>query len=186
MYRPTDVLSSVSELGVILKPVTNLSRRSVLKLRPLSSTGRGKFCARGYGRKQRITILRLQPSVQLIVRKGVRAGCDTLQTLTRAEQRYTTTEGKLLALLHGLHAFRQYVAGRQRFLVHTDHWALKWIRKLNPNLGQLARWLYEIDSHFTSDVEHRPGKLHKVLDGLSRLPATHLGNSWGERLGDKS
>jgi hypothetical protein len=110
----------------------------------------------------------------------------TLRTLTRAEQRYTTTEGKLLALLHGLHAFRQYVAGRQRFLVHTDHWAFKWIRKLNPNSGQLARWLIEIDSHFTSDVEHRPDKLHKVPDGLSRLPATHLGNSWGERLGDNS
>jgi hypothetical protein len=49
------------------------------------------------------------------------------QTLTRAELRYTTTEGELLALLHGLHAFRQYLAGRTRFLIRTDHWALKWI-----------------------------------------------------------
>jgi hypothetical protein len=99
----------------------------------------------------------------------------TSRTLTRAELRYTTTEGELLALLHGLHAFRQYLAERTRFLVRTDHWALKWIRKLNPGTGRLARWLYEIDSHFMFDVEHRPGKLHKVPDGLSRLPATHLG-----------
>jgi hypothetical protein len=119
-------------------------------------------------------------------------GCDARaktpwsRTLTRAEQRYTTTEGELLALLHGLHAFRQYLAGRQRFLVRTDHWALKWIRKLNPNSGRLARWLYEIDSDFTFDVDHRPGKLHKVSDGLSRLPATHLGNNGGERLGGNS
>jgi hypothetical protein len=110
----------------------------------------------------------------------------TSRTVIRAEQRYTIKEGELLALLRGLHAFRQYLAGRQRFLVRTNHWALKWIRKLNPNSGQLAKWLYEIDSHFTFDVKHRPGKLHKVPDGLSRLPATHLGNSGGERLGGNS
>jgi hypothetical protein len=102
------------------------------------------------------------------------------------QQRFTTTEGELLNLLHGLHAFRQYLAGRQQFLVRTDHWALKWIRKLNPNSRRLAGWLYEIDSHFTFDVKHRPGKLHKVPDGLSRLPATHLGNSGGEQLGGNS
>jgi hypothetical protein len=34
--------------------------------------------------------------------------------------------------------------------------------------------LYEIDSHFIFDVEHRPGRFHKVPDGLSRLPATQL------------
>jgi hypothetical protein len=49
----------------------------------------------------------------------------TSRTLTRAELRYTTSEGELLALLHGLHAFRQYLAGRTRFLVRTDHWPLK-------------------------------------------------------------
>jgi hypothetical protein len=37
--------------------------------------------------------------------KVERAIAYTLQTLTRAERRYTTTEGELLALLHGLHAF---------------------------------------------------------------------------------
>jgi hypothetical protein len=78
--------------------------------------------------------------------KVERAIAYTSRPLTRAEQRYTTTEGELLALLHGLNAFRQYLTGRQRFLVHIDHRALKWIRKLNPNSGRLARWLYEIRS----------------------------------------
>ena len=96
------------------------------------------------------------------------------RTLTRAELKYSPTEGELLALLHGLKAFRQYLAGRARFLVRTDHWALKWIRTHNPSSGRLARWLYEIDSHFTFDVEHRPGRFHKVPDALSRLPARHL------------
>jgi hypothetical protein len=96
------------------------------------------------------------------------------RTLKRAELKYSPTEGELLALLHGLKAFRQYLAGGSRFLVRTDHWALKWLRKHNPSSGRLARWLYEIDSHFIFDVEHRPGGFHKVLDGLSRLPATHL------------
>jgi hypothetical protein len=53
-------------------------------------------------------------------KKVERAIAYTLQTLTRAEQRCTTTEGELLALLRGLHAFRQYLAGRQRFLVRLS------------------------------------------------------------------
>jgi hypothetical protein len=92
--------------------------------------------------------------------------------LKRTELKYSPTE-ELLALLHGLEAFRQYLAGRSRFLVRTDHWALKWIRNHSPTSGRLARWLYEIDSHFIFDIEHRPGRFHKVPDGLSRLPATH-------------
>jgi hypothetical protein len=51
------------------------------------------------------------------------------RTLKRAELKYSSTEGKLLAFLHGLKAFRQYLAGESRFLVKTDHWALKWLRK---------------------------------------------------------
>jgi hypothetical protein len=96
------------------------------------------------------------------------------RTLKRAELKNTPTEGELLALLHGLKALRQYLAECSRFLVRTDHWALKWIRKHNPLSGRLARWLYEIDSHFISDVEYRPRRFHKVPDGLLRLPATHL------------
>jgi hypothetical protein len=46
------------------------------------------------------------------------------RTLKRAELKYSPTEGELLALLHGLKAFRQYLAGRSRFLARTDHWAL--------------------------------------------------------------
>jgi hypothetical protein len=95
-------------------------------------------------------------------------------TLKRAELKYLPTEGELLALLHGLKVFRQYLVGRSRFLVRTDHWALKWIRNHNPTSGRLARWLYEIDSHFIFDVEHKSGRFHKVPDGLLRLPATHL------------
>jgi hypothetical protein len=98
----------------------------------------------------------------------------SLRTLKRAELEYSPTEGELLALLHSLKAFWQYLAGRSRFLVRTDHWALKWIQNHNPTSGRLACLLYEIDSHFIFDVEHRPGRFHKVLDGLSRLPATHL------------
>jgi hypothetical protein len=99
------------------------------------------------------------------------------RTLKRAELKYPPTEGKLLALLHGLKAFKQYLAGGSQFLVRTDHWALKKLRKHNPSSGRLACWLYKIDSHFIFDVEHRPGRFHKVPDKLSRRPATHLRRS---------
>ena len=96
------------------------------------------------------------------------------RTLTKQELRYTTTEGELLALLYGLTTFRVYLKNGPRFLVRTDHWALKWLRKLQPTTGRLARWLYTLDQDFQFDIEHRPGRLHKVPDGLSRAPALHL------------
>jgi hypothetical protein len=104
--------------------------------------------------------------------KVERVLADSSRTLKRAELKYSPTEGELLALLHGLKVFQKYLAGRSRFLVRTDYWVLKWIRNHNPTSGRLARWLYEIDSHFIFDIEHRPGRFHKVPDGLSRLPAT--------------
>lgn len=96
------------------------------------------------------------------------------RTLTRAELRYTATEGELMALLYGLHTFRVYLKNGPRFLVRTDHWALMWIRKLQPTSGRLARWLYTLDQDYQFDVVHRPGRFHKVPDGLSRAPASHL------------
>lgn len=104
------------------------------------------------------------------------------RTLTRQELRYTTTEGELMALLYGLQTFRVYLKNGPRFLVRTDHWALKWIRKLQPTSGRLARWLYTLDQDFQFDIEHRPGKLHKVPDGLSRAPALHLQRDLIEQL----
>jgi hypothetical protein len=57
----------------------------------------------------------------------------TSRTLTRAEQRYTTTEGELLALLHGLHAFRQYLAGRQ-----LDSWCAPIIGRLSGSGSSIS------------------------------------------------
>lgn len=58
--------------------------------------------------------------------------------------------------------------------MRTDHWALKWIRKLQSTTGRLARRLYQLDQDYQFTVEHRAGRFHKVPDGLSRAPPSHL------------
>ena len=104
------------------------------------------------------------------------------RSLTKPELRYTATEGELMALLYGLTNFRVYLKNGPRFLVRTDHWALKWIRKLQPTSGRLARWLFTLDQDYQFDIEHRPGRLHLVPDGLSRAPASHLSRAKIEEL----
>jgi hypothetical protein len=113
------------------------------------------------------------------------------RTLKRAELKYSPTEGKLLALLHGLKV-RQYLAGRSRFLVWTDHWALKWIQNHNPTSGRLARWLYEIDSHFIFNVEPQMNRdvtkiRHRLsltrLDDLAQFGTSSFASSTSRSLG---
>jgi transposase InsO family protein len=87
---------------------------------------------------------------------------------TPAEKNYDVTRRELLAVVHFLKFFRQYLLGRQ-FLLRTDHSALQWLRKTPQPIGQHARWLTIIEE-FNFDVQHRPGTAHRNADALSRRP----------------
>ena len=77
---------------------------------------------------------------------------------------------EMLAVVMSLKHFRFYVLGR-RFLVHTDHSALQWLRNFKEPVGQMARW-YERLAEYDFEIVHRAGKNHANADGLSRLPNT--------------
>ena len=88
--------------------------------------------------------------------------------LDRREINYCVTRKELLAIVHFMRYFRQYLLDRQ-FRVRTDHAALTWLRRLREPIGQQARWL-EMMKEFDFVIEHRPGSKHKNVDALSRRP----------------
>ena len=95
------------------------------------------------------------------------------RTLTKSERRYCVTRKELLALVHFVKYFRHYLYGKT-FTVRTDHGSLRWLMQFKNPEGQIARWL-EILSSYDMKIEHRPGRLHKNADGLSRIPCNQCG-----------
>jgi len=90
------------------------------------------------------------------------------RSLDKRERNYCVTRKELLAVVHFLRYFKQYLLGRQ-FRVRTDHAALMWLKKTPDPIGQQARWLEQMEE-FDFTIEHRPGIRHANADALSRRP----------------
>ena len=69
--------------------------------------------------------------------------------------------------------FRNYLYGHE-FTARTDHGSLRWLANFKDPEGQLARWLETLSS-YSMKIEHRPGRLHRNADGLSRIPCKQCG-----------
>ena len=87
--------------------------------------------------------------------------------LSPTEQKYSTTERELYAMLLSLKKFRCYVDGRE-ILVHTDHRPLTWARGLKDPKPRIWGWLEEIEQ-FLPHIQYVSGS-KQPADALSRLP----------------
>ena len=94
--------------------------------------------------------------------------------LNNLEQRYSTNELEILAVVWALEHFKYYLYG-SHFTLQTDHQAL--LSALNENRGnktyqsRLTRWVDRLlPFHFS--VEHIPGKNMGFADYLSRNPSS--------------
>ncbi len=94
------------------------------------------------------------------------------RTLTKAEKTVCVTRKELLALVHFVKYFRHYLYGKA-FTARTDHSSLRWLMNFKNPEGQMARWL-EVLSAYDMKIIHRPGRLHRNADGLSRM------NTWNQ------
>ncbi len=85
-----------------------------------------------------------------------------------SQAKYAPTKGEMSAVIHFLEAWRYYLLFR-RFVLRTDHQALKWINSLTNPSGMEARWR-EVLADYDFVVEYRPGPKHGNADALSRAP----------------
>jgi hypothetical protein len=95
------------------------------------------------------------------------------RSLTKEERRYCVTRKEMLAIVYFLKYFRHYLYGK-KFLVRTDHGALRWLMNFKDPQGQVARWLETLGT-FDFEVQHRPGLKHNNADAMSRGPCRQCG-----------
>jgi len=88
--------------------------------------------------------------------------------LNKAESAYSASELETLAVVWATKYFRCYlrVYGK-KFLVRTDHAALKFLRNFADHNSRLMRWSLRL-SEFDFEIEHVPGSKIKYVDALSR------------------
>ncbi|KAL0541779.1 hypothetical protein IC582_021836 [Cucumis melo] len=88
------------------------------------------------------------------------------QKLNAVERRYTVSEKEMLAVVHCLRAWRQYLLGPS-FVVKTDNSATCHFFTLPKLTSKQARW-QEFLAEFDFEFEHKKGSSNQAADALSR------------------
>ena len=91
---------------------------------------------------------------------------DWSKTLTKEQRNYSATERECSVIWAAL-TLRPYIAGT-KFVVRTEHNALRWMMTANDPQEHLMRWRLRL-MEFDYEIVYRPGRVHQVPDGLSRL-----------------
>lgn len=86
--------------------------------------------------------------------------------LKDCEQRYTTHEKEMTAVVHCLVVWRHYLLG-SKFTIVTDNVANTYFKTQRMLSPKQARW-QEFLAEFDFDWVHRPGRENAVADALSR------------------
>ena len=91
------------------------------------------------------------------------------RVLNQTEQRYTTCEKELLAIVYALQRFRIYVYGR-KVTLFTDNKALSFLHRCVITSNRVARWMIQLQE-YDLDVRHISGAQNHLADILSRNPS---------------
>ena len=92
--------------------------------------------------------------------------CYGARKLTKRERNYSSNKGEILAVITFLKQWKYYLK-HQRFILRTDHEALRWIKTMEEPAGMILRWLETISS-FDFSIQFRKGQAHGNADALSR------------------
>jgi hypothetical protein len=90
------------------------------------------------------------------------------RVLTPTEQRYTTCEQELLAVVYAFQKFRIYVTGHPA-VVYTDNKAVSFLKKYQLTSSRVTRWVMQLQE-FDLSIEHVKGTNNHFADLLSRNP----------------
>jgi hypothetical protein len=86
--------------------------------------------------------------------------------LNELERLYSIYDKEMLASMHALTKFRQYLVG-SRFVAKTDHNSLKYFLDQKDLSERQQKWVSKIQS-FDFDIEYVKGKRNVIVDALSR------------------
>jgi hypothetical protein len=84
---------------------------------------------------------------------------------------YTIYDKEMLAIMHPLAKFRQYLVGA-KFMVRTDHNSLKYFLDQKDLNERQQKWVSKIQA-YDFDIEFVKGKNNVVEDALSRRPLVY-------------
>ena len=102
--------------------------------------------------------------------------------LTDYEQKYSTNELELLAIVWAVEHFRKYSYG-VKFELISDHKALETASKRNHGnksySSRLTRWIDRLLS-FDMEEVHQPGRTMGLADYLSRHPSKYNESEWSQ------
>ena len=90
------------------------------------------------------------------------------RTMNKAERNYCVTDKELLAVRYFVEYFHHYLLGR-KFIIRSDHQALKWLMNFREPKGRIARWI-EVLSAYDYEIQFRSGACHGNADSMSRYP----------------
>ncbi|GFT42763.1 hypothetical protein TNCV_2345631 [Trichonephila clavipes] len=90
------------------------------------------------------------------------------RTLREYEKNYCITELECLAIVDALDKFYYYLHSK-KFIIHTDHAALVWLKNVKNLRGRLFRWSLKL-SMFDYEVKYLKGTNNVEADMLSRHP----------------
>jgi hypothetical protein len=93
----------------------------------------------------------------------------TSRVLTANEQRFSTCEQELLAIVHALQKFRIYVYGR-KIKLYTDNQALTFLNRCAITSNRVTRWMLAIQQ-YDVEISHIKGTKNVLADVLIRNPS---------------
>lgn len=91
------------------------------------------------------------------------------RSLSKAEENYAANEREMLAIIWSLDSLRNYLYGRAKVIIYTDHQPLTYALSNKNNNVKMKRWKAILEE-YNHELHYKPGKSNVVADALSRPP----------------
>ena len=89
------------------------------------------------------------------------------KTFNEAQENYSTTENKMLAMVFACEKFRPYILG-SHVIIHTDHAAIEYLMAKKEAKPRLIRWVL-LSQEFDLEIKEKKGNDNVIADHLSKL-----------------
>lgn len=89
------------------------------------------------------------------------------RTLNKHEEKLSTIEKELLAIVWACKHFRPYIYGR-KILINSDHKPLQYLHNMKDPSAKILRWKCQL-ADYDIDIKYITGKTNVVADALSRI-----------------